>query len=144
MDTQQHTETATETPPPTPAVDTAASKEEPVAPKNRSEENEATIQGLVDAIQENRRLQEREALNSEENHKVDYDKLVGELGEDGERFVSNLRRSYTQKTQELAEQRKALEQQAAALREQQEQQAQQAQQEQQRAVHQQKKKVNLQ
>ncbi len=109
MDTQQHTEATPETPAAEPANNT------PPEPQNRSEEREATIQGLIDAIKEERGLQEQEHLNSEENHKVDYSSMVQGLGEDGQKFVSNLRRSYTQKTQELAEQRKVLEAQAAEL-----------------------------
>jgi hypothetical protein len=109
MDTQQHTEATPETP----AVETANNT--PTEPKNRSEEREATIQGLVDAIKSERGLQEQEHLNSEDNHKVDYSSMVDALGEDGQKFVSNLRRSYTQKTQELSEQRKLLQAQASEL-----------------------------
>ena len=49
-------------------------------------------------------------INSAEEYKgIDYNKVLSELPEDAKKMVSNLRSSYTKKTQGLSEERKALE-----------------------------------
>tara|TARA_Y100001973_G_C5208218_1_gene343284 strand:+ start:3154 stop:3978 length:825 start_codon:yes stop_codon:yes gene_type:complete len=85
------------------------------APKNASEAREAKISELVAAMKASQEMQDNENLNSEDNHKVDYQQMVEGLSEDGQKFIGNLRRSYTKKTQELAEQRREIEQQRAQI-----------------------------
>ena len=71
---------------------------------------EADIQALSEAeIQD-------DIVNSEENFKgIDYNQVIQGLPEDARKIVANLRRSYTTKSQEVAEQRKKLEEVASDL-----------------------------
>lgn len=89
-------------------------------PSGPSRDREARISELIGAIKESKELQVNENLTSDENHKIDYQQMVEGLSDDGQKFIGNLRRSYTQKTQELAEQRRQLESQAAELKSQRE------------------------
>ena len=95
-------------------VETTVESAENSAPAEAAIENnapsarEARINELVDAIKASKELQENNKLNSQDNHSVDYRQMVDELSDEGQKFVGNLRKSYTQKTQELAQQRKEL------------------------------------
>jgi Skp family chaperone for outer membrane proteins len=52
----------------------------------------------------------------EGEHKgIDYNRVLQELPEDAQKLLANMRSSFTKKTQELAEQRKALQSQMEAL-----------------------------
>jgi len=82
------------------ALDTAISESEenkgPIA-----EAPEANIEELAAAEIED------DIVNGDENHKgIDYNKVINDLPEDARKIVANLRRSFTTKSQELAEQRK--------------------------------------
>jgi hypothetical protein len=57
-----------------------------------------------------------ETITSGESYKgLNYDKVVGELSDDAQKLLANFRSDYTRKTQELARERKALEEQRKAL-----------------------------
>jgi hypothetical protein len=59
---------------------------------------------------------ENEVFTSDANYKgLDYNRVVGELPDDAQKLLANFRADYTRKTQELAMQRKALEEQQKAL-----------------------------
>ena len=88
---------------------------EPAIKSNASAAREAKINELVDAIKASKDLQGNERLNSQDNHSVDYKQMVDDLSEDGQKFVGNLRKSYTQKTQDLANQRRELEKERSEL-----------------------------
>lgn len=57
-----------------------------------------------------------ETITSGESYKgLNYDKVVSELPDDAQKLLANFRSDYTRKTQELARERKALEEQRKAL-----------------------------
>lgn len=86
------------------------------APANPSEEREHTIQGLIDALRADAELQEDKTLNNDEVYKgIKYKDTLQNLDDDAKKLLSNMRSDYTRKSQELADQRKALESQMAEL-----------------------------
>lgn len=100
------------------AVETQAAPEAPVvdtptdqaatrlaeAEADHAAEIKANIEALAAAKVDD------EIINSTEEYKgIDYNKVLSELPEDAKKMVSNLRSSYTKKTQGLSEERKALE-----------------------------------
>ena len=85
------------------ALDTAISE---------SEENKGPIAEAPEANIEELAATEIEddIVNGDENYKgIDYNKVINDLPEDARKIVANLRRSFTTKSQEVAEQRKKLE-----------------------------------
>lgn len=59
---------------------------------------------------------ESDTFTSQETYKgLDYNKVVTELPDDAQKLMANFRADYTKKTQELARQRKALEEERKAL-----------------------------
>jgi hypothetical protein len=91
------------------ALDTAIAESEenqgPIA-----EAPEANIEELATAEIDD------DIVNGDENYKgIDYNQVINDLPEDAKKIVANLRRSFTTKSQEVAEQRKKLESVAADL-----------------------------
>lgn len=91
------------------ALDTAIAESEenqgPIA-----EAPEANIEELATAEIDD------DIVNGDENYKgIDYNQVINDLPEDAKKIVANLRRSFTTKSQEVAEQRKKLEAVAADL-----------------------------
>ena len=83
-----------------------------------SEENQGPIAEAPEANIEELAAAEidDDIVNGDENYKgIDYNKVINDLPEDARKIVANLRRSFTTKSQEVAEQRKKLEAVAADL-----------------------------
>ena len=94
------------------AVESASAPppEEESAPTNPSEEREHTIQGLIDALRADAELQEDQTLNNDEVYKgIKYKDTLQNLDDDAKKLLSNMRSDYTRKSQELSDQRKAME-----------------------------------
>ena len=90
---------------------------EPAAePTDASDEREQTFQKLIQMMKEDEELQQDESLNGDEVYKgIMYKDTLMNLDDDAKKLLSNMRSDYTRKSQELSEQRKALEGQAAEL-----------------------------
>ena len=92
--------------PPAPEQEVAPAPE--AAPEAAPEPS--TIEAVSDAVLDD------PIFKSEEDYKgINYQQVVGELPDDAKKLVHNLRSSFTRKTQELASQRKELEEARAAL-----------------------------
>jgi len=114
-DTATAAPAATDTPAPAASESTEAAPETSAAPDTAAPtgteaapatpDKEYNIEGLLSAeIQD-------PIISSEESFKgIDYQNVLNELPDDAKKLISNLRSSYTRKTQDLAEQRKIMQQ----------------------------------
>lgn len=111
-------ETQVETPQATPEQTEAQQGEALDTAIAESEENQGPIAEAPEANIEELAAAEidDDIVNGDENYKgIDYNKVINDLPEDARKIVANLRRSFTTKSQEVAEQRKKLEAVAADL-----------------------------
>ena len=111
-------ETQVETPQATPEQTEAQQGEALDTAIAESEEHQGPLAAAPEANIEELAAAEidDDIVNGDENYKgIDYNKVINDLPEDARKIVANLRRSFTTKSQEVAEQRKKLEAVAADL-----------------------------
>lgn len=77
--------------------------------QNRRDEIYSKLEDFIEHAQQDERLKQDELLNSQGGHTgIDYNQVIADLPDAAKQLLSNMRSDYTRKTQDIAQQRRAL------------------------------------